>query len=55
MMKFSNILVEGEEKKVKLTPIEKKMLSIMEKKGVETSMKDVLHFLVNVLSITNPY
>ncbi len=55
MMKFSNILVEGEEKKVKLTPIEKKMLSIMEKKGVETSMKDVLHFLVKVLSITNPY
>ena len=55
MMKFSNILVEGEEKKVKLTPIEKKMLSIMEKKGVETSRKDVLHFLVNVLSITNPY
>ena len=54
-MKFSNILVEGEEKKVKLTPIEKKMLSIMEKKGVETSMKDVLHFLVKVLSITNPY
>ena len=54
-MKFSNILVEGEEKKVKLTPIEKKMLSIMEKKGVETSRKDVLHFLVNVLSITNPY
>ena len=55
MMKFSNILVEGEEKKVKLTPIEKKMLSIMEKKGVETSRKDVLHFLVNVLSIANPY
>jgi len=51
MIKFSNILTEGKDKKVKLTPRDKKILSIMEKKGISRDTQLILDFLVNTLVI----
>ena len=51
MIKFSNILTEGKDKKVKLTPRDKKILSIMEKRGISRDTHLILDFLVNTLVI----
>jgi len=53
MIKFSNILTEGKDKKVKLTPQDKKILSIMEKRGISRDTHLILDFLVNTLVIND--
>ena len=51
MIKFSNILTEGKDKKVKLTTQEKKILSIIEKKVGKRDIHKILDFLINTLII----
>ena len=51
MMKFSTILTEGKDKKVKLTPQDKKILSILEKKEINRDPYKVLDFLIHTLII----
>jgi len=50
-MKFSHILTESKEKKVKLTPQDKKILSIMEKREMSKDTHLILDFLINTLVI----
>ena len=53
MMKFSTILTEGKDKKVKLTSQDKKILSILEKKEINRDPYKVLDFLIHTLIIVD--